>query len=557
MKKSPPLLIGLAQLNFTVGDIENNAKKIIQACHEAKKNHAELVIFPELALSGYPPEDLLFREDFLDRITASLKLIQKNLPEKLCAIIGYPEKIKSSSSRPRCYNSAIVLTQQKSIAHYRKQLLPNYGVFDEKRYFSPGNKTPCIFKFRRKTFALFICEDLWEPEPIQHLKSVCKKTGAIDYIISINASPFNHRKIETRLKQLKSQLKILSPLLTSGLIYVNHCTAQDDLIFDGSSVVLNPKGNLSRLGPFAEEAIVYFSDSNKSNNSNIKTPITLPLPEAQLYKALVLGVQEYVRKNHFQKVLLGFSGGIDSSLTLAIAVDALGKENVLPVFLPSRYTSTLSLVAAKQQLKLMGLNYRLISIEPFFQKAIKSLKLNISKPSKITAITLQNIQSRLRAVILMALSNEEHRLLLNTSNKSELAVGFGTLYGDMCGAYGVIKDLWKTEVYKISHYRNQLSPVIPEDILTRPPTAELADEQLDTDTLPPYDILDEILKQYIEQEKSIKAIIRAGFDKATVEKVVNLIVHNEHKRKQAPLGPRVSKLAFTRERRYPITSTYC
>jgi len=524
----------LAQVNLTVGDIDNNLYKILNACHEAKNFlHADIIIFPELALSGYPPEDLLFRHEFLEKISSALTNIQHNLPENLCIILGYPEK---NSLTKQCHNSAIVMTKNKIITNYRKQILPNNGVFDEKRYFIEGTKN-CVFTYKKNTIALFICEDLWKV----HLTEKMKPSHT-DFIIAINASPFNAGKIQTRLNKMKVHCK----LAKSGLIYVNHCCGQDDLIFDGSSFVLNSDGKMICLAPFASESLQLFD----SSASVKKLPRIIPTQE-QLYNALVLGVRDYVKKNHFEKVVLGFSGGIDSSLTLAIATDALGKENVLPVIMPSQFTSELSLTCAKAQLKNMGMKtYRNISIDSLFNEFITQLNF----PTEI--LTIQNIQARIRAVLLMGISNETNSLLLNTSNKSEIAVGYSTLYGDMCGAYAVIKDVWKTQVYELCHFRNQVSPIIPLDIITRPPTAELAHNQLDTDSLPPYDILDKILIMYIEEEKSMSQIIKSGFDKTHVKKIIQLIVKNEYKRKQSPLGPKITPLAFTRERRYPITSGF-
>jgi len=526
----------LAQLDFIVGDIEKNAEKILSAVKEAKRKHqTDLIAFPELALSGYPPEDLLFRRDFLSEIKKYLMIIQENLPEDICVIMGYPE---SESEQNKIYNSAIVLVRGKILANYRKQLLPNYGVFDERRYFTPGD-SPCVFQYKQHRIGLVICEDLWHRGAAEQTQ----QAGA-EILVSINASPFHLGKINKRIEKMQDRVKETH----LPLLYVHHCGAQDDLIFDGSSFVLDEKGHLVAQAPFAEEYLLDVKFDGKIYGNDIH----LSNDHAQIYQSLVLGVRDYVRKNGFQKTILGFSGGIDSALTLAIAVDALGKENVLPVIMPSRYTSALSLQVAHQQIQLLGLDYQEISIEPEYQAFISSLKLDINK----TNITTQNLQARIRAVILMAISNQTNSLLLNTSNKSELAVGYGTLYGDMCGAYGVIKDVWKTDVYHLAQYRNQLSPAIPEEIIARPPSAELALDQLDTDTLPPYDILDEILKKYIEQEKSPEEIIGLGFDEKVVHKIIHMIYQNEYKRKQGPLGPRVSRMAFTRERRYPITNMF-
>lgn len=526
----------LAQVDFTVGNVEKNAEKILSAVKEAKtQRKADIIIFPELALSGYPPEDLLFRQDFLRDIKKYLIKIQENLPENICAIIGYPE-----SAKDKIYNSAIVMMRGKTLANYRKQLLPNYGVFDERRYFTAGD-SPCVFAYKNVKIGLLICEDLWHRGPAEQTQ----QAGA-EILISINASPFNAGKINERVEKMQERIRETD----LPLLYVHHCGAQDDLIFDGSSFVLDENGYLIAQAPFAEEYLldVKFDDKLYGND------ISLTDKNTQIYKSLVLSVRDYVRKNNFEKVLLGFSGGIDSALTLTIAVDALSKENVLPIIMPSRYTSALSLEVAYQQIKLLDVDFQEISIEPEYNSFLSSLKLD--EADQKNNITTQNIQARIRAIILMAISNQTHSLLLNTSNKSELAVGYGTLYGDMCGAYGVIKDLWKTDVYQLAQYRNQLSPAIPEEIIMRPPSAELAPDQLDTDTLPPYEILDEILKKHIEEEKSGEEIVSFGFDEKVVNQIIQMIYRNEYKRKQGPLGPRVSRMAFTRERRYPITSAF-
>ncbi len=528
----------LAQLDFTVGDIEKNAEKIISSAKEAKTKHqTDIIVFPELALSGYPPEDLLFRQDFLNKIKKCLLKIQENLPEDICAIIGYPEFVLEES---KIYNSAAVMMRGKILANYHKQLLPNTGVFDEKRYFASGDSS-CVFEYKNHRIGVVICEDLWQKGAAKQ----SQQAGA-EILVSLNASPYHQGKINERLEIVQERIKETD----LPLLYVNYCGAEDDLIFDGSSFAVDENGHLIAKAPFAEEYLLDVDFDGKLYGNDISLADSC----TKIYQSLVLGVRDYVRKNGFQKTLLGFSGGIDSALTLSIAVDALGKENVLPVIMPSRYTSALSLEVAYQQINLLELNYREISIEPEYAAFLSALKLD--ETDKKNNITTQNLQARIRAVILMAISNQTHSLLLNTSNKSELAVGYGTLYGDMCGAYGVIKDLWKTNVYKLANYRNQLSPAIPQEIITRPPSAELAPDQLDTDTLPPYDILDQILKKHIEHGKSREEIINSGFDEKMVDKIIKMIYLNEYKRQQSPPGPRVSKMAFTRERRYPITNLF-
>ncbi len=516
----------LAQLNFTVGRIDDNAQKILACLQHVHKTYpSALVIFPELTLSGYPPEDLVLRNDFLDQIQHALNHIKDHMPDGLVAIIGYPEK-----DNKRVFNSAAVISSQKVIANYRKHMLPNYGVFDEKRYFHEGNHTT-VFEFNGKKFGIIICEDAWHTGPAE----AAKNAGA-EILIVINGSPFYVNKYLKRVEKMHARIiNIQIPLL-----YVNHMTGQDDLIFDGGSLVLDNKGQICAQAKFFEEDLL-------AVNINHLTPIQPEIPSEieQCYNALVLGTRDYVLKNHFKKVVLGFSGGIDSALTCAVAIDALGKENVLPVILPSRHTSGLSLDLIEQQLKLFNLKpYKTINIDNLYTHYLELLSI-----SHKNNLTTQNIQARIRGNILMALANEENLLLLNTTNKSETAAGYGTLYGDLCGGYAVLKDVWKTEVYSLARYKN----ILPE-IINREPTAELAPNQLDTDNLPPYDQLDPILKNYVEHDLSIEKIIELGFDKEIIQKCVKLLKQSEYKRKQAAPGPRVTRRAFTRERRYPITS---
>lgn len=520
----------LAQLNFTVGRIDENAQKILDCIKQAHASKtAQLVIFPELALSGYPPEDLLFRKDFLEYVYTSLLYIAEHMPNDIAAIIGYPER--DPKKNKTLYNSAAVLLNHKIIANHRKQILPNYGVFDEKRYFTAGSDST-VFEYENIKYGLTICEDLWHKGPAE----MAKQAGA-DILISINASPFHVAKFSRRVEKMRERISDTH----LPLLYINHMTAQDDLIFDGGSFGLNKNGELiAHAELFKEDLVAINLDSDLTKKIDAHIPDDI----AQCYQALVLGTHDYVTKNNFKKVLVGFSGGIDSALTLAVAMDALGKENVLPVILPSRYTSELSLELAFEQLKLWGIDkYRIISIDEIFQDYCDLLKLTED------SLTTQNLQARIRGNILMALANQENLMLLNTSNKSEIAAGYGTSYGDLCGGYAVLKDVWKTEVYKLAQHKN----ILPE-IIARPPTAELAPNQFDTDALPPYDILDGILKLYIEQDLSLADIVKHGFDETLVKKSIKLVSLNEYKRKQVAPGPRVTRRAFTRERRYPITS---
>lgn len=514
--------IVLAQLNFTVGHIQSNAKKIIDAAKRARDElKADVIVFPELALSGYPPEDLLFREDFLAAIKKALQTIATTVSDILI-IVGYPENH---------FNSAAVLLDGKQIANYRKQCLPNYGVFDERRYFQPGNQ-PIVVEYKNKKLGLLICEDLWFKEPAQ----LAKAQGA-DILITLNASPFDVDKIATREKIAKERHKETK----LPILYAHHVGAQDDLIFDGSSFAVNNQGKISARAPFGEENLLIINADTLQGELH-KTPER----NAQIYQALVLGVRDYVHKNNFEKVMLGLSGGIDSALTLTIAIDALGKDNVTVIALPSRHTSNLSMKALQQQVNLTKVKHHIISIEPAYEAFLVTLD------QRLKDLTLQNLQARCRSVMLMALSNQMNALLLNTSNKSETAVGYGTLYGDMAGAYAVLKDVWKTDVYNLANYRNQISKVIPDIIITRAPSAELAPDQLDEDNLPAYATLDPILELYVEQDKSLDEIVAKGFAKEVVEQVIRLVNLNEYKRKQFAPGPKISARAFARERRYPI-----
>ncbi|MDX2164997.1 MAG: NAD+ synthase [Gammaproteobacteria bacterium] len=515
----------LAQLNFTVGRVDENAQKILNCLKKVHETHkSAVVIFPELALSGYPPEDLLFREDFLFQVQQTLNYIIENLPSEIVAVIGYPE-----SEHKKLYNSAAVMLNHKIIANHRKQILPNYGVFDEKRYFETGTEST-VFDYQNIKYGLTICEDLWHSEPAM----MAKKAGA-EVLISINASPFHVGKYERRMEKMRVRVSETN----LPILYLNHCTGQDDLIFEGGSFGLNNKGELIGQAKFFEEDVLAVDIHAKAIHPSIPDSIT------ECYNALVLGTRDYVLKNNFKKVVLGFSGGIDSAVTLAVAIDALGAENVLPVILPTRHTSQLSLDLIEQQLKLFKIKpYKTINIDPIYNNYLELLDLKHKNN-----LTTQNLQARIRGTILMALANQENLILLNTSNKSEVAVGYGTLYGDLCGGYAVLKDVWKTEVYNLARHKN----ILP-GIIDREPTAELAPNQLDTDNLPPYEQLDIILKNYVEQDLSIENIVELGFDKKIVEHCVKLLKHNEYKRKQVAPGPRVTRRAFTRERRYPITS---
>jgi NAD+ synthase (glutamine-hydrolysing) len=527
----------MAQVNPLVGDVYRNTQMILATAKKAKKDfNANLVIFPELTITGYPPEDLLLRPDLHYHVNNALKEIEHaNLDVDI--LFGYPEL-----SEKGIYNAAAYVANGKIIAKYYKQCLPNYGVFDEKRYFIPGT-SPCIVNIHGLNTAIIICEDGWENWPSKQ----AKQAGA-ELIISINASPFDLKKSEQREKVIKSRVE--ENVLP--IIYVANYGGQDELVFDGGSFAMSRQGEIMVHAGYYKEALmpVYIKDKMIQ-----KGEITPPPGEMQnIYDALVLGIKDYVRKNGFKGTVLGLSGGIDSALVLCLAVDALGAENVEAVLLPSRYTSPISIEDAQMLARNLQVKHSTISIEPAFEAFTASLEDALKGYPADT--TEENLQARCRGVILMAISNKKGYLLLTTGNKSEMAVGYATLYGDMAGGFAAIKDVPKTMVYRLCAYRNDLNNVIPERIITRAPSAELAHNQTDQDTLPDYAILDAILEKYVENDYSMKEIIAMGYDPAIVAKVLGLVDRNEYKRRQSAPGIRVTKRAFGRERRYPMTSGF-
>jgi NAD+ synthase (glutamine-hydrolysing) len=536
-KNAPSLRIALAQVNFRVGDVQANVNSIIAGAVFARDNlDADLVVFPELIITGYPAEDLLLRKDFIEEANNAIQLIGERI-NNITLVIGFPEL-----QGDKLYNSAIVLRDGVSLACYRKQALPNYGVFDERRYFTPGSQT-CVFEFNGVFIGLTICEDVWQ----QELLVATKQAGA-ELILTLNASPFNLGKIHQREQVIRRHVESIAV----PLIYVNQVGGQDELIFDGASFAMNQKGHVVyRAQEFKEHiGIVEFVHGQLDANLCVNFLDEI----ACAYQALVLGIRDYVDKNGFKGALLGLSGGIDSALVLALAVDALGSDHVEAVLMPSRYTQDMSNEDAIKEAKALSVKYHSIPIEPAvaaFTGMLAELFANTAKDT-----TEENIQARCRGVILMALSNKQGKLLLTTGNKSEMSVGYATLYGDMAGGFAPIKDVPKMLVYRLARYRNTLSKAIPERVLTRPPSAELAPDQVDEDSLPPYEILDPILERYVEKDQSAKEIIAAGFSIEHVRRAICLVDRNEYKRRQSPPGIRITSRAFGRDRRYPITSGY-
>lgn len=533
---SERLRLVMAQLNCIVGDVEGNTSEVARAALKARdalKAHA--VVFPELSLSGYPPEDLLLGRGLEARVRRGLQTLQQ--VQGIDLIVGHPHW-----QGDVLYNAASCLRDGRVLATYHKQLLPNYSVFDEKRYFIPG-QAPCMVDIRGVPVGITICEDAWAPGPANQAAAA----GAC-LLVNLNASPYHLNKGAEREQIVR--LRVQETRLP--FIYVNLVGGQDELVFDGASFVVDAGGQVTQRAP-AFETGLFPVDIELGN-----PPQPLPGPcapvlgeEESVYRALVLGVRDYVDKNGFSGAVLGLSGGVDSALTLAIAVDALGAQRVQAVMMPSRYTSAMSLEDAQAQARALGVKYSVIAIEPMFDAFLQALQPEFNgRPPDATE---ENIQARIRGMLLMAISNKTGRIVLTTGNKSEMAVGYATLYGDMAGGFAVIKDVFKTLVYRLVDYRNRIAPVIPQRVIERAPSAELAPDQRDTDSLPPYPLLDAILEQYIERDRSALEIAAAGFDPQVVERVVAMIRRNEYKRRQAPPGVRITRRAFGRDWRYPIT----
>ncbi|MGN0920378.1 MAG: NAD+ synthase [Cellvibrio sp.] len=527
----------LAQINTLVGDIPGNTAKVIEYAQNALNDgEPDCIVFPEMTLIGYPPEDLLFRSSIDVRVQDALnQLCAAALPTTL--VVGYARRIGG-----KLYNLAGVIQNGTLIAEYAKQKLPNYQVFDEQRYFTAGD-TPCVFTLKGIKVGLLICEDLWHSEPV----AMAKDAGA-EVILSLNASPFHVGKQKTREEIVAAR----SREVQLPIVYTNLVGGQDELVFDGGSIVTNSQGEVIFRAPLFTEGQFTYPLHVTGSPSSQALLSDIPSSLAAVYSALCLGLRDYVNKNGFKGVVLGLSGGIDSALTLAIAVDALGADRVEAVMMPFRYTSALSINDAEDEAQRLGVAYSSISIEPIYEAFMTALAEQFQGLGRDT--TEENLQARCRGMLLMSISNKKRLLVLTTSNKSEVAVGYSTLYGDMAGGFDVLKDVPKTMVFELSRYRNTLGEVIPPSVITRPPSAELAPDQKDEDSLPPYDILDAILALYVEQDQSAEAIIAQGFNREQVERVVRLVDLNEYKRSQGPIGPRISERGFGRDRRYPITS---
>jgi NAD+ synthase (glutamine-hydrolysing) len=542
----PSLKLALAQLDILVGDVQGNAERVVETTRRALSEHAaDLVVFPELTLSGYPPEDLLFHRGFRRQIDAALASVCASVGDA-GVVFGYPEYFGENAGT-YLYNSAAYVTQGAVAATHRKSELPNYKVFDEKRYFRAGTQ-PTVFERKGFRIGLLVCEDVWAPEAAQ----LARGSGA-ELLIIINASPYELHKQREREGIVRR--RVLDVKLPA--VYLNCVGGQDELVFDGNSFLMDASGKVVVRAPAFEEG-VYTVEFTRDASGTVVPVAGNVAPELSdeesVYRALVLGVRDYVNKHGFPGVVMGLSGGVDSSLTLAIAVDALGADRVHAVMMPSRYTADMSVHDAEEQARCLGVKYSIISIEGMFDATLAALKSEFAGTQPDT--TEENIQSRCRMLLLMGISNKTRRMLLTTGNKSEMAVGYATLYGDMAGGFAPIKDCSKLLVYRLSNYRNSLSPVIPQRVIDRPPSAELRPDQKDSDSLPPYEVLDAILEAFIEEDLSVEEIVSRGFERATVGRVLDLVKRNEYKRRQAPPGVRVSRRAFGRDWRYPITNGY-
>ncbi|MFU8830713.1 MAG: NAD+ synthase [Wenzhouxiangella sp.] len=532
------LKIALAQDDFLVGHITGNRDRILRLIEQARDEHgADLIVFPELALTGYPPEDLVLRPGFMRRTEEAVADIASAV-SGIDVIVGHPR-----ADQGKRFNSVSWLRDGKVVGFYDKWDLPNYAVFDERRYFVPGDK-PLVIEVAGVQVGVIVCEDTWTPEA-----SRAARDAGAEIIISTHASPYYQRKHLDRGRVLTDRFDETG----LPLDYLNCVGGQDDLVFDGHSLAIDGHGQLSAPAPLCEEALLLLDFDPSSGRYDYRH---WPPGEVEdmpvVYRVLQRALRDYVLKNKFESVVFGLSGGIDSALTAALAADALGPDKVHAVMMPSRHTSELSLILASEQIELLGIHYENISIEPIFQAQLKQLAEVFAGTRE--NFTEENLQARARGNIIMALSNKFGHLPLATGNKSELATGYSTIYGDMCGGFSPINDCLKQQVYALSNWRNTLSPAIPQGVIDRPPSAELAPNQLDQDRLPAYDVLDEIIMRYVEQDQSISEIVATGIDEAVVRRVAGMVLRAEYKRRQGAPGPRISRKAFGRDRRYPITS---
>jgi NAD+ synthase/NAD+ synthase (glutamine-hydrolysing) len=532
-----PMTVTLAQLDFTVGAVQRNTDLIVTTI--GKYSDSDIVVFPELAITGYPPEDLLFRDDLEALVDQALTRIAEAAQLNV-AVVGHPQRVGNE-----LYNSVSVLHRGKCLTRYHKQRLPQYGVFDEQRYFIPGHENG-VFEWQGHRLGVLVCEDLWHREPLQRLQA-----ERVDFVLSLNASPYEIDKHQQRLHILQQRVSETQ----LPIIYVNNCGGQDELVFDGHSLVMDGQGQLIAELPHCQPlcAQIHIDAAGNFTADTELSPYSLDTLEA-VYQALVLAVRDYVRKNGFQGITLGLSGGIDSALTLAIAVDALGAEKCHAIMMPFRYTSQISQDDAREQAARLNVSYDVVAIEPMYDAFLGQLApMFAGKPADTTE---ENLQARIRGTLLMAVSNKNRSLVLTTGNKSELAVGYCTLYGDMNGGFAPLKDIPKTLVFELARYRNREQEVIPDRVITRPPSAELAPDQKDQDSLPPYEDLDRILTLYVEQDWSPTAIIDCGFNQDDVLRVVRLVDINEYKRRQGAIGPKITSRNFSKDRRYPITNHF-
>ncbi len=531
----------LAQIDLVVGDVAGNTAKIIEYSERARDvEGADIVVFPELSICGYPPEDLLFHAGLRHDVEAAVAEIRDQV-FGIAVLLGFPEYDDGN-----IYNTCVVLQDGKFLAHYRKQLLPNYSVFDEERYFTAG-KEPSVFNLNGIRVGLNICEDIWSPGPMG-----ANRAAGAECVLVINGSPFEVGSQENRENEVRQRVAETGV----PVVYVNHVGGQDELVFDGGSFVMDASGEITYRARSFEESMHTIVLEGTARGVR-PAPDRVAKAEdtvAKVYQALICGTRDYVTNHGFPGVIIGLSGGIDSALVLAIACDAIGADRVRAVQMPFRYTSTVSQEDSAKQAGLFDVQYDVIPIEPMYEATIKQLEpvLGITEPDA----TEENIQARCRGLLLMAISNKSGRMLLTTGNKSEMAVGYATLYGDMAGGFAPIKDCSKSLVFQLARYRNTLGEAIPERVITRPPSAELRPDQKDSDSLPDYDILDPILEAFIEDDLSVAEITAMGFDRDVVIRVLEMVKRNEYKRRQAPPGVRISSRAFGRDWRYPITSGY-